>query len=79
MLVQENISLKPYNTFGIDATAKYFASFQTIDDLKILLNDEKVKSEGFKLVLGGGSNLLLTKNVDGIVLKNEVSGISVEK
>ena len=74
MQVQENISLRKYNSFGIDAAARYFASFGSIAELEMLL-DEKQYSGNPKLVLGGGSNILFTKDYDGIVLKNELSGI----
>ena len=74
MQVQENVSLKPYNTFGIDATARYFARFTSSDELQSeLIHTHKVTTKNF--ILGGGSNILLTKNFDGLVLKNEVSGI----
>ena len=78
MLFQENISLKPYNTFGIDARAAYFASFTTVDALQSLLNEDLARKHQL-LVLGGGSNLLLTKDVDGLVLKNSISGIELVK
>jgi UDP-N-acetylmuramate dehydrogenase len=77
MQIRENISLKPYNTFGIDAKATYFASFGGVDDLKELLENDKVGSQKLKLILGGGSNILLTKDVDGIIMKNEISGVDV--
>jgi UDP-N-acetylmuramate dehydrogenase len=74
MQIQENISLKPYNSFGIDAKAKYFATFKDTDELSTLLaNDSRFPT----LVLGGGSNILLTKDYDGLVLKNEIKGIAL--
>ena len=77
MQIQENFSLKPYNTFGIDAKAKYFASFATIDELSELLADYRLQTNISRLILGGGSNILFTKNFDGIVLKNELKGIQL--
>ena len=74
MQIQENISLKAFNTFGIAANAAYFAAFSTIDDL------ESLPTAGSRLpaiVLGGGSNILLTGNVNGWVLKNEIKGIEI--
>jgi UDP-N-acetylmuramate dehydrogenase len=72
MQIQENFSLKPYNTFAIDATARYFAKFSNIDELaEVTTNDFGLST----LILGGGSNILFTKNFDGLVLKNEVLGI----
>ena len=72
MLLQENISLKPYNTFGIDVKARYFATFNDIEELAETLN---LKSQISNLIVGGGSNILLTKDYDGLVLKNEIRGI----
>ena len=72
MEIQENISLKKYNTFGIDVNAKYFSSFSTINALnELITQNSKLKT----LILGGGSNILFTKNFDGIVLKNQIKGI----
>jgi UDP-N-acetylmuramate dehydrogenase len=76
MYIQENISLKPYNTFGIDVTAKYFAGFTSTGELKELLTYSDTNSH---LILGGGSNILFTKNFDGLVLKNELKGIELVK
>jgi UDP-N-acetylmuramate dehydrogenase len=74
MQIQENISLKPYNTFGIDAKARYFATFKDIDELEELVTrNSKLET----LVLGGGSNILFTKDYNGLVLKNEITGIKV--
>jgi UDP-N-acetylmuramate dehydrogenase len=74
MQVQQNYSLKEYNTFGIDAMAKYFSAFQTAEQLKEILENKKAES---KMILGGGSNILFTKNYDGLVLKNEIHGINI--
>ena len=72
MQIQENISLRPYNTFGIDVKARYFATFKDIDELQELLTpDSRLPT----LILGGGSNILLTKDYDGLVLKNDITGI----
>lgn len=72
MQVIDHQSLKAYNTFGIDAIAERFASFNSIEDLEALLLQY---SNDPLLVLGGGSNLLLTGNVKGLVLKNNLAGI----
>lgn len=76
MLLQENISLKPYNTFGIEASARYYAAFHNVDALAELLNPI-LQTLNEKLILGGGSNILLTKDVDGMVLHNRIGGIEV--
>lgn len=78
MEILQNVLLQSYNTFGINATAKYFASFSTVEELKTLLaNKHAGKSK--PLILGGGSNMLFTKDVDGLVLKNELKGIELVK
>jgi len=74
MQLQQNFSLKKYNTFGIDAYGKYFMTFDSLSALHIFFENEKNISDS-KLILGGGSNILFTKNFDGIVLKNEIKGI----
>ena len=82
MLVNENISLKQYNTFGIAVAARYFAEFTTIDDLSELLefNEQQVTNNNIPaLILGGGSNILFTKDVNGLVLKNNIAGIKIIK
>jgi UDP-N-acetylmuramate dehydrogenase len=70
-----NQNLKSFNTFGIEAHAKYFARFKSSKDLIDLL--QQVTNP--LLVLGGGSNILLTKDFDGSVLKNEIEGIELIK
>jgi UDP-N-acetylmuramate dehydrogenase len=72
MQIQENFSLKPYNTFNIDVVAKHFASFGNVDELIELINHQPPVPT---LILGGGSNILFTKNFDGLILKNEIKGI----
>jgi len=74
----KNFSLKQYNTFGIDVNAKEFAAFTSVDELTELLSS-KSHTNTHNLVLGGGSNILFTKNIDGIVLKNELKGIELIK
>jgi UDP-N-acetylmuramate dehydrogenase len=80
MQMQENISLKPYNTFGIDVPARYFAQFTDIDELQEALQFRPGVSADSQqpqvLILGGGSNILFTKNFDGLVLKNDIKGIT---
>jgi len=76
MQIQENVSLKPYNTFGIDVTARYFATFENVAELEEILNS-KLQTSNPKLVLGGGSNILFTKDYSGIVLKNDIIGIEI--
>lgn len=80
MQILENISLRPYNTFGIDVLAKTFATFSSLDELKeIQAYGQQSNTGSQKLVLGGGSNILLTENFAGLVLKNELKGIELVK
>jgi UDP-N-acetylmuramate dehydrogenase len=74
-MIEHNISLKPYNTFGIDVKAKSFGRFDSIDGLKSLLGNRDSETPLF--ILGGGSNILLTQDLPFFVLKNEISGIEV--
>ncbi|MHA7101059.1 UDP-N-acetylmuramate dehydrogenase [Roseivirga pacifica] len=69
-------SLQPYNTFGLDVKAKSFAKFKSLETLKEGL--QLAKNQPL-LILGGGSNLLFTKDYDGLVLKNELKGIDLIK
>ena len=72
MKIQEIFSLQPYNTFSIDVRSRYFSSFTNTDDLSELITQYSSLST---LILGGGSNILFTKDFGGLVLKNEVKGI----
>ncbi|WP_439882222.1 UDP-N-acetylmuramate dehydrogenase [Pontibacter sp. MBLB2868] len=76
MKIQSDYSLKPYNTFGIDVKAKLFVSFGSVKELQDLLQMPELKQEQ-KLVLGGGSNVLFTKDFDGVALLNAIKGIEV--
>ena len=78
MLIQQNKSLKPYNTFGIDALARYFTEVDTVATMQQVITTQEFKQHA-PLILGGGSNILLTKNFDGLVLKNNLKGIEVVK
>jgi UDP-N-acetylmuramate dehydrogenase len=75
MQVHENYSLRKYNTFGVSAVAKHFATFFSEEELKEYLEESKPILS--KMILGGGSNILFTKDFDGLVLKNEISGINI--
>ncbi len=76
MHILQNISLKPFNTFGIDVSAAYFAAFTTVDELAALLDDSTAANTNTPvLILGGGSNMLFTNHVKRLVLKNEIGGI----
>ena len=74
MIIFNNISLKPYNTFGIEADAMIFAEMQNLQDIQMFLNSAQYKNMP-KLILGGGSNVLLTKDFEGVVVKINTKGI----
>ena len=65
MTIKENISLLPYNTFGLPAKAKIYAEYSSVEELRALL--EQYKGEPL-LHIGAGSNLLFTKDFDGVIL-----------
>ncbi len=73
MHIYENFSLKKLNSFGINVLAKRFATFSNEADLEEILG----AGNEHTLIMGGGSNILFTKNFDGLVLKNEIGGIEV--
>ena len=75
MHIQQNISLKPYNTFGIECEARYFVSVNTIEELREALALPKYLK---KFLLGGGSNMLLTGPIDALVIHVNLKGISIE-
>jgi UDP-N-acetylmuramate dehydrogenase len=74
MQIKENLSLRPYNTFGIDAKARYFSTFTNADELYELTTRYRKLTT---FILGGGSNILFIKDFDGLVLKNEVRQIEL--
>ena len=65
MRVVSDISLLPYNTFGIDAKAKLFIEYYSLDELRQVLKEHKGER---MLHIGQGSNLLFTKDFDGVIL-----------
>jgi UDP-N-acetylmuramate dehydrogenase len=73
-MIHTNFDLKPYNTFGISVHANRYATFSSIEELQSLLAE---RNNDPLLILGGGSNLLLTQDFQGFVLKNEIGGIEV--
>jgi UDP-N-acetylmuramate dehydrogenase len=87
MQFQENISLKPYNSFGIDARARYFTPFKSVSELQSALTaySQLRASNGAEsgkyqvLIIGGGSNILFTQDFNGLVLKNDIRGFEKVK
>src|SRR5258706_2121236 len=71
--ILKNVSLKPYNTFGIDVKAKYFCEVKSTGELIELVQSDLFQSEQ-RLILGGGSNVLFTKDFNGLVVLNSILG-----
>ena len=74
MEIQHQFSLKNYNTFGIEAKAKQFVAVHSTEELKTILEQKK---EDKKFILGGGSNMLLTQDIDALVIHIDLKGKSI--
>ena len=72
--LESDVSLKALNTFGLPATARRLVRIRGDADVRRVLDSPEV-GRAAKLVLGGGSNLVLTRDVDEVVLKVEVGGL----
>lgn len=75
MQLQEQVSLKKYNSFGVDVFARYFIEINTEQDLLDLFKDQTLSTLP-RLVLGGGSNVLFTKDFNGLIIKINIKGIT---
>lgn len=76
MEIQTNFSLKNYNTFGIEASAKQFVAAHNVAELKTILVENKTER---KFILGGGSNMLLTQDIDALVIHLDLKGKKIIK
>jgi UDP-N-acetylmuramate dehydrogenase len=76
MTIQNNFSLKKYNTFGIEAKAKQFVAVHSIEDLNTILKEHQSEP---KFILGGGSNMLLTQDIQALVIHIDLKGKKVLK
>jgi UDP-N-acetylmuramate dehydrogenase len=76
MEIQNHFSLKNYNTFGIEAKAEQFVAVHNVSELKTILEQNKSNT---KFVLGGGSNMLLTKNIEALVIHIDLKGKKILK
>lgn len=74
MHIQQNFSLKNYNTFGIEAKASEFIAIHSLEELQTVLHENKGKK---KFILGGGSNMLLTQDIQALVIHIDIKGIKV--
>jgi UDP-N-acetylmuramate dehydrogenase len=78
MQIQQNIPLRQYNTLGIDAIARHFAAFSSVDELSELIENNPITGTP-PLIIGGGSNILFKNDVKGLVLKNNIPGLNIIK
>ncbi|WP_339841592.1 UDP-N-acetylmuramate dehydrogenase [uncultured Maribacter sp.] len=74
MIIHNNFSLKNYNTFGIDATAQYFVEINTLEDLRVILGNKEYPR---KIIIGGGSNMLLTDTIDALFIHVNLKGKNI--
>jgi UDP-N-acetylmuramate dehydrogenase len=74
--IESNVSLRPYNTFGVEARAAHLVRVASVEELIGLVEDPHWRSMP-RLVLGGGSNVLFTGDYDGLVIRIEIMGIEV--
>ncbi len=77
VLFKENISLRPYNTFHIDVSAKRFVTIRTLEDIQGIIKKGHILRR--TLVIGGGSNILFTQDYPGLVVYNRIGGITLFK
>ena len=78
IVFQENKSLKELNTFGVEALADYFCEVNSEQELIDIFKNEQIRNLPL-LILGGGSNMLFTKNFNGLVLHIKIDGIKVRE
>ncbi|MGB6092273.1 MAG: FAD-binding protein, partial [Moheibacter sp.] len=76
MEIFENKSLKLFNTFGIEASARYFAEAYTNDEIKEIIH-WAIQNNRPILLINGGSNMLLTRDWDGIAIRIDLKGIEI--
>ncbi len=75
-ILHKNYNLKPYNTFGIEAKADYFFQFDTVEEIQSFLNDNTIENINY-FILGGGSNILLTSDYEGLILHPNIKGVEI--
>jgi UDP-N-acetylmuramate dehydrogenase len=73
-MIQHKQDLKSYNTFGISSIADEFSTFSSLEELDQIIKRNRGKQ---LLILGGGSNILFTKDVHALVLRNEIKGFEI--
>jgi UDP-N-acetylmuramate dehydrogenase len=76
--IKENFSLKKYNTFGIEVKTKYFVEYSTVNELSNFLGTQR-KQDLPLMFIGGGSNVLFTKDFEGYLLHSKINGVEIVK
>ena len=76
-VIERDVSLRPFNTFGVDVRASMFARIRSLEQLQQVLSDPRV-SDSPRVFLGGGSNVLFIGDFDGCVLKIDIPGTHVD-
>src|SRR3990167_398059 len=74
--IQTHVDLQPFNTFCVKAQAAYFTKVTSVEQCQQLLRRWQ---EQPLFILGGGSNILLTHDLSGLVIKIEIKGIHIVK
>lgn len=74
--IKDNYSLKKYNTFGLEVKCSYFSVFSTVDELKEILVINKNQNYPI-MFIGGGSNILFTKDFNGLVVQPQIRGVEI--
>ncbi len=76
MHLEEHVSLLAYNTFRVEARARYFVTLEQLEDIPALLADERLRTLP-RLILGGGSNILFRADFPGVVVRVALRGIEL--
>ncbi|MDA3953231.1 MAG: UDP-N-acetylmuramate dehydrogenase [Bacteroidales bacterium] len=76
--IKENFSLKNYNTFGIDVKTKYFLEYSSVNELSNFLVTQRKQNLPL-MNIGGGSNVLFTKDFEGYILHSKIKGVEIIK
>lgn len=76
MKLYENYSLKNYNTFNIDVNSSFFLKLETLEDFQSIISNPELKNQK-RYFLGNGSNILFTKNIEGLVIRNEMTEVKL--
>jgi UDP-N-acetylmuramate dehydrogenase len=74
VVIESGVSLRGFNTFGVEARAARFAAVRSVEELRAVCDDPRVRDLP-RLVLGGGSNVLFTRDFEGLVVKIDVPGL----